>query len=120
MNKKILEILVDKNNEKGPAIFHEILVVLHKAYNPIKETESFSFEIAKIGNRIRFFLISPKKYVNFLSNQIYAHFSNVEIYEVGDYLRDVPADKIAACELQTQKHFLYSIKTFENNLEVGK
>jgi hypothetical protein len=33
MQKKILEILVDKQNEKGPAIFNEILVILHRAYN---------------------------------------------------------------------------------------
>ena len=71
MHKKILEILVDKQNEKGPAIFNEILVILHKAYNGKNKQESFSFEITKIGNRIRFFLICPPKYENFLKNQIY-------------------------------------------------
>jgi hypothetical protein len=43
---------------------------------------TFSFEITKVGNRIRFFIVSPKKYVNFISNQVYAHYSNVEIIEV--------------------------------------
>jgi len=33
MQKKYLEILVDRQNEKGPDIFHEILVILHKAYS---------------------------------------------------------------------------------------
>jgi hypothetical protein len=42
----------------------------------------FSFEITKVANRIRFFIISPKKYTNFLSNQIYAHYNDVEIIEV--------------------------------------
>lgn len=95
MQKKILEILVDKQNEKGPAIFHEILVILHRAYNGKNEAESFSFEITKVGNRIRFFLISPKKYINFLKNQVYAHYNNVEIYEVSDYLESIPDNKIS-------------------------
>ncbi|NCO31959.1 hypothetical protein GW891_04170 [bacterium] len=43
---------------------------------------TFSFEITKVANRIRFFIVSPKKYANFLSNQIYAHYNNVEIIEV--------------------------------------
>jgi hypothetical protein len=82
MQKKILEILVDKQNEKGPAIFNEILVILHRAYAGKNNGESFSFEITKVGNRIRFFLICPAKYSSFLVNQIYAHFNNVEISEV--------------------------------------
>jgi hypothetical protein len=48
MQKKILEILVDKQNEKGPAIFNEILVILHRAYNQKISGESFSFEITKV------------------------------------------------------------------------
>lgn len=120
MQKKIFEILVDKQNEKWPAIFNEILVILHKAYGGKNAQESFSFEITKVGNRIRFFLISPSKYANFLSNQIYAHFNNVEIHEVGDYLKDIPDDKIAIGKISTGKHFFYSLKTFEDNLEVWK
>ena len=114
MHKKILEILVDKQNEKGPAIFNEILVILHKAYNGKNKQESFSFEITKIGNRIRFFLICPPKYENFLKNQIYAHFNNVEIGEVSDYLEKVPNDKISVGRVHTKKHFFYSLKTFED------
>ena len=94
MQKKYLEILVDKNNEKGPAIFHEVLMILHKAFQEKDEKISFSFEITKIGSRIRFFLVCPTKYENFLKNQVYSHFNNVEIYEVGDYLKDIPNDKI--------------------------
>ncbi len=120
MQKKIFEILVDKQNEKWPAIFNEILVILHKAYSGKNKWESFSFEITKVGNRIRFFLICPAKYASFLKNQIYAHFNNVEIYEVGDYLKDIPDNKITVWKIQTKKHFFYSLKTFEDDLEVWK
>ena len=114
MQKKYLEILVDKQNEKWPAIFNEILRILHKAFSKNDTKNSFSFEITKIGNRIRFFLICPDKYENFLKNQVYAHFNNVEIYEVRDYLANIPNDKITVGTITSWKHFLYSLKTFED------
>lgn len=121
MQKKILEILVDKQNEKGPAIFNEILVILHRAYEGKNKGESFSFEVTKVGNRIRFFLICPEKYKAFLVNQIYAHFSNVEISEVSDYLANIPNDKISVWRISTKKHYFYSLKTFEDPwVTVGK
>ncbi len=121
MHKKILEILVDKQNEKGPAVFNEILVILHRAFSSKISTDSFSFEITKIGNRIRFFLLSPAKYENFIKNQIYAHFNDVEIYEVSDYLAKIPNDKISVGKIQVKKHFFYALKTFEDpGVTVGK
>ncbi len=129
MNKTVLEILVDKNNEKWPGVFEHVLVVLHKAFenfdqkNIFGKTKSsgvnFSFEITKIGNRIRFFLISPSEYTNFLKNQVYAHFNDVEIYEVGDYLEQIPDDKIYISQLKLKKFFLYPIKTFTELQELG-
>ena len=120
MQKKYLEILVDKQNEKGSAIFNEILIILHKAYNGKAGEESFSFEVTKIGNRIRFFLICPQKYVNFLKNQVYAHYNNVEIQEVSDYLAHIPNNKIHLWKIITKKHYFYSLKTFADDLEVWK
>ncbi len=114
MQKKILEILVDKKNEKWPAVFNEILGILHRAFSSQKNKESFSFEITKVGNRIRFFLICPSKYESFLKNQIYAHFNDVEIYEVSDYLDKIPHDKISVGKMRLKKHFFYSLKTFED------
>ncbi|MCD5380509.1 type IV secretion system DNA-binding domain-containing protein [Candidatus Gracilibacteria bacterium] len=121
MKKNILEILVDRNNEKGPGVFEHILIVLHQAYDDYHrgafgkkkfKGPSFSVEITKIGNRIRFFVISPVKYTNFLKNQIYAHFNDVEISEVKDYLEKIPSNKMIVGEVVNSKHFLYPIKTF--------
>lgn len=99
MQKTFLEILVDKTNEKGPGVFDQILLVLHKAYEKNKISENFSLEITKVGNRIRFFVICPKKYTNFLKNQIYGQFSNVEIYEIQDYLQNIPNEKITVGQI---------------------
>jgi len=94
---------------------------LHRAYGGKNSGESFSFEITKIWNRIRFFLICPEKYVAFLVNQIYAHFSNVEISAVSDYLEQVPSSKIQVGKVSAKKHYFYSLKTFEDPwVTVGK
>jgi len=130
MKKNILEITVDKNNEKWAWVFEHILIILHQAYDDyhklffgeklfnfilrkkIKKWPNFSLEISKIGNKIRFFVIAPKKYTNFLQNQIYAHFPNVEINEIEDYLDKIPKSKVIVWEVWLSKHFLYPIKTF--------
>jgi len=117
MKKQIFEILVDKENIKWPWVFEHILIVLHNVFEDFskrnKEIESnFSLEITKVAGRIRFFIVSPEKYINFLKNQIYAHFNNIEIIEVGDYLEKIPDSKILVGEVETWKHFLYPIKNF--------
>ncbi len=122
MKKVVLEILVDKKNDKWPWIFEHILIVLHNVFEDFdkkrkvldwfKKQPNFSLEITKIWNRIRFFVVSPKKYKNFLINQIYAHFSNVEILEVWDYLENIPNNKIVVWKVSLAKYFLYPIKTF--------
>ncbi len=122
MKKVIFEILVDKNNNKWPWIFEHILIVLHnvfedfdkknKIWEKFDSQTNFSLEITKIWNRIRFFLVSPKKYKNFLINQIYAHFKDVEINQVGDYLSNIPDEKLIVWKVGLAKHFLYPIKTF--------
>lgn len=121
MQNKILEVVVDKNNVKWPAVFEQILVVLHKVFEDFpkkwKIKKAFSFEITKIWNKIRFFIISPKKYSNFLKNQIYAHYSNVEIIEIKDYLKNIPNEKIKIWSVSLKNHFFFPIKTFTEVLE---
>ncbi len=115
MDKKIFEILVSKDNLKWPWIFEHILIILHNVFEDFKQDinqNNFSFEISKIAWRIRFFIVSPSKYSSFLKNQIYAHFSDVEIIDVWDYLEKIPNSKMLVWELKTSKHFLYPIKSF--------
>ncbi|MDD5769860.1 MAG: DUF87 domain-containing protein, partial [Candidatus Gracilibacteria bacterium] len=121
LNKTILEIFVDKQNEKGPGAFEHILIVLHKTLEKSKKgifgrntyiRPEFSFEIIKIGNKIRFFLVCEKEYKHFLVNQIYAHYPNVEIKETSDYLQNIPEGKIDFTKVKLEKHFFYPIKNF--------
>lgn len=122
MNSQVIfEIIVDKQNEKGPWAFEHILITFHKIieetkWNFFKKTKysrpTISFEIAKIWNKIRFFIIVEKVYWTFLKNQIYAHYPDVEINEVNDYLENVPTDKMLIWNVKLDKHYIYPIKTF--------
>ena len=64
-------------------------------------------------------MIAPTKYANFLQNQVYAHYNNVEIIEVGDYLEQIPDDKIYVGTTRLNKHQLFPIKTFTELQEDG-
>lgn len=99
MERVILEVSVDNTNEKGVFVAEQILNVLHdtievqkglfgkKEYN----STSFAFEIAQIKGMIRFFFVVESKYRDLLEGQIYAHYPNVEIREIPDYLpQDTP------------------------------
>lgn len=98
MTKKvILEISVDRSNEKGVFIAEQILSVLHNTleekrflhfWRKVKTRPEFSFEIANISGVIRFFFIVEEAYRDFLESQIYAHFPAVEIRECVDYIRE--------------------------------
>lgn len=120
-NKTILEILVDRQNLKWPWAFEHILIVLHKLIEKSKTgifwktsylRPSFSFEITKIWNKIRFFIICENEYKNFLKNQIYAHYPNIEINETLDYFENIPNEKIIYTNVWLEKHYLYPIKNF--------
>lgn len=120
-NKVILELLVDKQNEKWPWAFEHILIVLHKILEKKKSSffsrkkyvrPIFSFEIAKIWNKIRFFMLTDSNHSSFLKNQIYAHYPNIEILEINDYFELIPNDKILFTKVLLDKHYLFPIKNF--------
>jgi len=117
----ILEILVDRQNEKWASIFNQILVVMHNTMEKEKNLFSttyhrpqFSFEIVKIWNKIRFFVVAPSTYVNFLKNQIYAHYPNVEMYESEDYLTQISDDHLSVGQVGLSKNALFPIKNFSD------
>lgn len=84
---QILEIAVDRHNEKGVFIAKEMLSTLHDVLNFEKKSlipnfrkrPQFRFFLVHAAGRIRFFIETPKKYKDFLESQLYAHYNNIEI-----------------------------------------
>ncbi len=86
---QILEIAVDRHNEKWVFIAKEMLSTLHDVLNFEKKSlipnfrkrPTFRFLVVHAAGRIRFFFETPKKYKEFLESQLYAHYNNIEITE---------------------------------------
>ena len=85
----ILEIAVDRQNEKGVFVAKEMLSTLHdvlfseekKFFSKKRKHPHFRFFLVHIGGRIRFFFEVPTKYREFFESQLYAHYNNIEITE---------------------------------------
>lgn len=89
----VLEVRVDRLNEKGVFVAEQILNILHDTVETKKgwfhkhhSAPVFSFEVVHTRGVIRFFFTAPETHADLLENQIYAHYPQVEIVRVGDYL----------------------------------
>jgi hypothetical protein len=103
----LLEIQVDRMNEKGVFIASQILNILHDALEYggfFKKTlrPVFHFEIAAVGGKIRFFLLCEREYVSFIANQFYAQYPSIDIIERTDYI----PEKLWYTQLELH-HFTY-------------
>ncbi len=118
LESTLLEVRVDRLNEKGVFVAEQILNILH---NTVDEQRHgifhkhqahfvpYSFEIANIAGVIRFFFRAPTTHVNILQNQIYAHFPNVELNIVPEYL---PSRAPYISELGLAKDYIRPIKIY--------
>lgn len=85
----ILEIAVDRQNEKGVFVAKEMLSTLHDVlfseeknfFSKKRKHPQFRFFLIHISGRIRFFFEVPTKYREFFESQLYAHYNNIEITE---------------------------------------
>lgn len=124
----LLQIQVSRLNEKLPIVAEQILAILHGTLQDISfyqklqgvTVASFAFEIVNLGNQIKFFILAPTNFKNFVSNQIYAQYPDVEITEVPDYLNSpefaelFPREKLfkkaLSAELSLSDSDIYPIK----------
>lgn len=114
--KTILEVSVDRLNEKGVFMAEQILNIFHNTIEEHKKffyktytAPDFSFEIANISGTIRFFFVVDEEYAEFLENQIYAHYPNVEIHKVNDY---IPQENGFIGKLKLVKPYIFPIKIY--------
>ena len=113
----LLEILVPRNNEKGPLQAENMFAALHGILDQSKsEQDHISFEINSKDKYILFYCWAPNHLKDFVEGQIYAQYPTVEIKEASeDISLNVPSDMIAiGTTLELNKNEVFPIKTFLN------
>lgn len=78
----------------------------------------FSLEIASIDGQVHYFVRTPERLRELVESQLYAHFPQVEIFEVDDYAWKIPEltengpYNAWGCEWDLDKDDVYPIKTY--------
>lgn len=114
----VLQVLVPKQNEKGPLAAEQMFATLHGIFKKDATIQDhLSFEIVAEEKTIKFYIFVPTELRDFVEGQIYAQYPNVEIKEVEDYTEGVfttPQLQAAGTELKMTNLEIYPIKTFQN------
>jgi hypothetical protein len=72
----------------------------------------FSFEIVAHQGKISFYVAVPKKYRQFVEEQIHAQFSNAQIEDVADYNIFTPTGVVMGSYLKFRRQSCFPIKTY--------
>ena len=122
----LLEIKIPKEIEKSPRAMEAVFSALHatREGNLIERfwqgflTPWFSFEITSFNGVIHFFVYAQKFFKRMVESQIYAHYPDVEIAEVDDYIFNLPPNipnedwQAWGAEFVLTKEDAYPIKTY--------
>ena len=118
----LLQISVPKENEKSPLAAEQMFASLHGIYRSPAELATasgiqdyLSFEIVSHEKSLMFYAFVPAVLKDFVEGQIYAQYPKVEINQVEDYTKHLPAgNSTASCEFDLVKEDVFPIKTFLN------
>lgn len=119
----LLMLEVPRTNDKKELAAEQMLAALHGILRPKRELrlsgtlqEHISMEIVAIGQRIRFFIWTPKHLQAFVEGQVYAQYPTVQIFEQEeDYAeRNLRQTVIHSTELVLTDNETLPIKTFPN------
>lgn len=117
----LLMLEVPRTNDKKELAAEQMLAALHGILRTKRDLkisgvlqEHIGLEIAAIGQRIRFYIWTPKHLQAFVEGQIYAQYPTVQIYEqTEDYTaRDLHQSVIHSVELKLTDSETLPIKTF--------
>ena len=117
----LLMLEIPRENDKKELAAEQMLAALHGILRSRRELrlsgtlqEHISLEIAAKGQRIRFYIWTPKHLQAFVEGQIYAQYPTVQITEVEeDYSeRQLPQEVIHTTELTLTENETMPIKTF--------
>lgn len=117
----LLMLEIPRTNDKKELAAEQMLAALHGILRTKRELklsgtlqEHISLEIAAIGQRIRFFIWTPKHLQAFVEGQIYAQYPTVQIFEQDeDYAdRQLHQTVVHTTELSLTTDETIPIKTF--------
>ncbi len=117
----LLMLEVPRTNDKKELAAEQMLAALHGILRSKRELkisgtlqEHVSLEVAAIGQRIRFYIWTPKHLQAFVEGQIYAQYPTVQIYEQEDDYSDrrLHQTVIHTSELSLGENETLPIKTF--------
>ena len=118
----LLALEIPRDNDKKELSAEQLFASLHGILRDRQELkmsggaqEHLSFEIASVGNQIRFYVRVPKHLQNFVEGQIYAQYPTVQIHEADqDYATNAKGHKVTAVdELVLTDNEFFPIKTFQ-------
>jgi len=111
----LLEILVPKNNERGPLAAENLFAALHGMLDiSAKVQDRISFEIISKNQAIKFYVYVPSHLKDFIEGQIYAQYPTVEITEVPDYTHEMHTGIWSGSDLLLNKNDVFPIKMFDS------
>lgn len=117
----LLLLEIPRTNDKKELAAEQMLAALHGILRTKREVrfeggmqDHISLEIAAIGQRIRFFIWTPKHLQAFVEGQIYAQYPTVQIHEQPeDYSkRQLKQEVVMSSELVLTDNETIPIKTF--------
>lgn len=119
----LLILEIPKANDKQELAAEQMFASLHGILRDGRELrdsggwqEHISFEIAAVGQLIRFYVWTPKHLQNFVEGQIYAQYPTVQIHEADeDYTkRHIQHPTVYTAELTLSDNDMLPIKTFQS------
>jgi hypothetical protein len=93
-----LEVRIDELNEKSPLAMEQVFAALHAINSGFSWGEKFAgkivpattCEMVSLGGRVSYIFKIVDRYRNLLESAIFAQYPKAEIYEVEDYLANLP------------------------------
>ncbi len=93
-----LEVKIDETNERSPFAMEQVFAALHAIHTNSSWGEKFAgkyiaattCEMVSLGGRVSYIFKIVDRYRNLLESAIFAQYPKAEIYEVEDYLKNLP------------------------------
>ncbi len=129
LDMRLLEIRIPKeiHKEDESKNFRELISVFEQFVSTIaslKEKSAFkkfiygkpyiSLEVALLpAGYISFYIATPRRYLEFITEQIHSFYPDAEVKETQDYTIFNPGDEVALSVIKTAKNSILPIRTYE-------